>query len=305
MSMSSQSRNTSQPPSLLLDEDRYAQLRAAKLNALASGEATRLISLGDAELLPAETVNAVKQQVSRFNFALYALPATFAADKQWLLEFGAQLGLHRLDSNLCADPDSVTSLQVVDQGRHKGYIPYSNRPLNWHTDGYYNATDERIRGFILHCVQSAAEGGDNGLMDPELAYIRLRDENPAYIEALTHPRCMAIPPNNEGGKELRGWTEGPVFSLDPSSGALHMRYTARKRNIRWRDDPTTLEAVAFLQNLLTTDKNDVCWHRLSPGEGVVSNNVLHCRNHFTNSDEQQRLYYRARYYDRVTTTTQA
>jgi hypothetical protein len=34
---------------------------------------------------------------------------------------------------------------------------------------------------------------------------------------------------------------GPVFSADPETGGLHMRFTAR--NIIWRDDPMTLEAL--------------------------------------------------------------
>lgn len=288
--------------SILMNEASYARWRQFKLDALASGDPTTIRTLETPEYPSQQDINALTRQVRYYGFALYALPADFQASKKWLLDFGASLGLNRLDSNLCSDEDSVTRLQVVDNGRHKGYIPYSNRPLNWHTDGYYNPTDERIRGFILHCTQSAAEGGENGLMDPELAYIRLRDENPDYVRVLVHPKCMAIPPNNEGGEEIRGWTEGPVFSLDPVTGALHTRYTARPRNIRWRDDPTTLEAVAYLQNLLTTDKNDVCWYRLNPGEGMISNNVLHCRKGFTNSPNQQRLYYRARYYDRVANT---
>ena len=32
---------------------------------------------------------------------------------------------------------------------------------------------------------------------------------------------------------------GPVFSIDPASGDLHMRYTARTRSIEWKQDATT------------------------------------------------------------------
>jgi hypothetical protein len=42
-----------------------------------------------------------------------------------------------------------------------------------------------VRGLILHCVQSAATGGENQLLDHEIAYILLRDENPDHIRALS------------------------------------------------------------------------------------------------------------------------
>ncbi|HFD86383.1 MAG TPA: taurine catabolism dioxygenase TauD [Gammaproteobacteria bacterium] len=278
----------------------YQQWREQKLADAASARATTLISTVDHQ--DSAAVEAIRQQICKTGFALYQLHDVANTSKAWLIRFGQLFGLTRLDSNLCADEDSVSSLQVADETEHKrGYIPYSNRPLNWHTDGYYNESGQRIGAFILHCVQDAAEGGENGLMDPELAYIRLRDENPAFIEALTHPEAMSIPPNIDNGREVHGWIHGPVFAIDPTHG-LHMRYTARQRNIRWRDDATTLEAVAFLQNLLDSGENDVVWRRLSPGQGVISNNALHCRKRFDNSPTQQRLYYRARYFDRVRRT---
>ena len=77
------------------------------------------------------------------------------------------------------------------------YIPYTNKALSWHTDGYYNVLDKQIFGIIMHCVRPAAEGGVNSLLNPENVYIALRDENPAYIEALMHPEAMTIPDNIE------------------------------------------------------------------------------------------------------------
>ncbi len=265
--------------------------------------AHRLLPLASPDSIDEATTTAIRQQIAAHGFALYQLPADFAASRNWLLRLGQQFGLSRLDSNLCADEDSISILQVeAGNERKRGYIPYTDRPLNWHTDGYYNGPDQQIGAFILHCAQDAAEGGENGLLDPELAYIRLYDENPAYIEALSHPEAMSIPPNMENGAEIHGWISGPVFSFSKARG-LHMRYTARRRNIRWRDDPTTLEAVAFLQNLLDSGENDdIIWQRLSPGQGVICNNVLHCRKAFRNSPQRQRRYYRARYLDRIRRT---
>lgn len=49
----------------------------------------------------------------------------------------------------------------------------------------------------------AKDGGVNAVRDHEIAYIRLRDMNPAYIKALMAPSVMTIPANIEQGTEIR------------------------------------------------------------------------------------------------------
>ena len=119
--------------------------------------------------------------ITRCNASILRFTPSKAAtgeDKAPVRQLGQQLGLERLDDNLCSDDDSITSLKVVGKSREGEYIPYTNKRLNWHTDGYYNRPDRQIRGVILHCVQPAAAGGESALMDHEIAYIQLRDENP-------------------------------------------------------------------------------------------------------------------------------
>ncbi len=84
---------------------------------------------------------------------------------------------------------------MASEGVRTGYVPYSNRSLSWHTDGYYNDKERQINAVVLHCAASAASGGENALLDPEIAYIRLRDEDPRFITAFEHPECMTIPAN--------------------------------------------------------------------------------------------------------------
>ena len=232
---------------------------------------------------------------------IYHLEDPVAGDKTFVRQLGLKMGLDRLDGNLCADDDNITSLQVMDTGRHTGYIPYTNRRLSWHTDGYYNLPENNIRGILMHCAQDAEEGGKNLMLDPEIAYIQLRDENPLYIEALMRDDVMTIPPNIENGKEIRGEQTGPVFSVEPDTGNLHMRFSARTRNIIWHDDDITKAAVTCLNELLTPNNPYVFRYRLKTGEGIICNNVLHCRTGFTDSEQpdKKRLLYRARYYDRV------
>ena len=118
-------------------------------------------------------------------------------DSEQLRAFGAQFGLRRLDHHLCAEEDGISELTVAEadqRGALKGeFIPYTNHRLGWHTDGYYNDAEHRIRAILLHCAQPALEGGENAFMDPEIAYIMLRDENPAFITALMHRHDQAPP----------------------------------------------------------------------------------------------------------------
>ena len=140
------------------------------------------------------------------------------------------------------------------------------------------------------------------LLDPEIAYIQMREANPGYVEALMAPDAMTIPANTETGVETREARTGPVFSIDAASGDLHMRYTARTRSIEWKQDETTVGAVAFLEEMLKSSSPYVFQNRLSAGQGLVCNNVLHNRTAFDGSEtgESQRLVYRARYYERIT-----
>ncbi len=185
-----------------------------------------------------------------------------------------------------------------DGGTRKFYIPYTDRSIKWHTDGYYNSVDNQINGLMLHCVQSAAEGGENALMDHEVAYIMLREKNPDYIRVLMGPDVMTIPCRTEQGEVAREEETGPVFSIT-ADGELHMRFTERQRNIVWKDDPLTLEAVAYLKELLASDSPYIFRGRLEPGMGLISNNILHDRSAFSDDTSHKRLLYRARYYDRV------
>jgi len=225
------------------------------------------IQLEDRNPLQAEEIAAMTRRCAIFGMVIYQRRDISQQDKVLVHQLGNQLALVSLDGNLRSDEDNVSSLEVRSQQGNQ-YIPYTNRPLSWHTDGYYNEPDKQIRAIILHCASPAPEGGVNRLLDHELLYIYLRDENPDWIEALMHPQAMTIPANIEDGKELRGAMTGPVFSVDKASGSLHMRYSARKRNIEWRDDEITRQAVERINTLLADDAITL-QYRLNAGEGVI------------------------------------
>ena len=181
------------------------------------------------------------------------------------------------------------------------FIPYTDRAIGWHTDGYYYPEARRILAMILHCVRPAAVGGETALLDHELVYIALRDESPALLRALMHPRAMTIPAREDDGSVARAAQSGPVFSVveGPAGPHLHMRYTARTRSIEWRDDPLTRDAASTLVGMMDGALEGTLHLTLQPGMGLVGHNVLHARSAFRDDPHAPRLLYRARYLDGV------
>ena len=277
----------------------YAQWRERKLARYPRRAEDLVVEVRDPRNLSAAEAGEIQRLCRVANMAVYASPLAGLADKDIARRLGTRLGLTRLHANPLADEDGISSLETTPEKAALGFIPYSNRRLLWHTDGYYNAPGERIRAFILHCVRPAAAGGENRLLDPEIAYILLRDANPEYVGVLSAPDAMTIPAHVADGIELRPSQTGPVFADD--AGALHMRYTARTRSIEWRPDETTAAAVRFLNGVLDGDSPYVFTLRLAGGQGLVCNNVLHNRGAFTDdpAPSRGRLVYRARYLDRI------
>ena len=295
------------PFSLLPEaEAAYQQWREWKLSVYPTKASELIVPVNNPFALTEKEQAELSHCFIRANMAIYTINiGSDFRDKKIVQKIGQDFGLNRLDDNLGADNDNITSLQVIEGGRKQGYIPYSNLKLSWHTDGYYNLPHQQIRGVILHCASTAVEGGENSLLDQEMMYIHLRDLNPTYISALMKSDVLTIPPNIENGVEIRGAQSGPVFSVDENTHALHMRYSARKRNIIWTEDAITTQAVNEIDDFLASDSPWIFRHRLEPGQGLICNNVLHNRTSFKNDEEgeQQRLIYRGRYYDRLVDTS--
>lgn len=265
-----------------------------------------LIDIGaDGQIVP-ESMREIRRQIEEFNFALYRMEGLSLDTPGAIRNVGRQVGLKELDKNLCAEEDRLTKLTVQKQGRANLYIPYSDKAIGWHTDGYYNPQHQRVLAMVLHCEQPAASGGENELLDPDMVYIYLREQNPSFISALSQPRVMCIPENVENGELIRPQTCSAVFMQEPRSdevsdqqSVLAMRFSKRKRHITWADDAVTREALECLFEYLESDSPYHVRYRLKANEGVINNNVLHTRTAFEDSAEHKRVYYRARYYNRI------
>jgi len=292
-------------PLSLDDAATYAAWRDLKLASQPRRLEDLIVEVRNPRRLSAAEHAAILDRCRRANMAIYIGDTGGDPDKEIPRRLGEQFGLTRLDHNPGADEDAITAITIQSDALHRGYIPYTDRPIAWHTDGYYNPPGRQIHAFILHCVRPAADGGVNGIIDPEILYIRLRDRDPAHIRALTRSDAMTIPPNIVDGVELRPASTGPVFSSG-IGGHLAMRYTDRRRNIQWRDDRATADAVAALREVLEAADTPRFSATLEPGWGLICNNVLHSRSRFsdgpTPDPAQGRLLYRARYYDRIAGT---
>lgn len=279
-----------------LSDTSYRQWRQSKLENYPRSAEELLVEIGglldvsDAERAEILTI------CGRSNMAVYRCRDDFA-DRAAVRAFASCFGLTRLDHHLCTNDDGVSELCVANKGIRSGYAPYSNRGLSWHTDGYYNEKDRQIRSIVLHCAQTAETGGENVLLDHEIAYILLRDEDPRFITALEHPECLTIPANTDSQGEIRPAVSGPVFSYD--GGVIHMRFSARRINAQWRDDDLTRAAREHLAEILADENGPVLRYRMQAGEGLICNNVLHNRTAFEDGPAHKRLLYRARFFDRI------
>jgi hypothetical protein len=285
----------------LANESGYRAWREAKLAAYPRSVDELIVPLADPRQLTPGEFATLEDRCTRANMAIYSAPHLPAADKSIPKLLGQQLGLVRLEGNYLADEDGLSSITPADDngsGMRGDFIPYTHKPINWHTDGYYNTLDRRILGMTLHCAQDAESGGENALLDHEIAYIQLRDASPDYVAALMQPNAMTIPARMDEDNIARAEQSGPVFAIDPEQGFLYMRYTARTRSIVWQDDAMTQAAVKALAEILASSEY-ILTARLTPGMGLICNNVLHTRNAFSDSPGHRRLLYRGRYYDRL------
>ena len=176
------------------NEASYKEWRAAKLAHYPQSSNDLEVEIGGLEGLLSDERNHILESFSRTNMAIYTCRDP-SVDRQTIKTFAANFGLQRLDHHLCANDDGVAELTVATEDRRAGYVPYSDRSLSWHTDGYYNEDSRQVHAVVLHCAEAAQSGGENAILDPEVAYIRLRDADPAFVSAFEHLQCMTIPAN--------------------------------------------------------------------------------------------------------------
>lgn len=285
----------------LHDGEAWPRWRDRKLAMRPRSAAELVVEVRDPRNLTRSEHEALLERCRRSNMAIYASRASGDAAGM-LRRMARQLGLRTPDVPFLAGKDGVARIAVDARKAADGFIPYTSRRMLWHTDGYYNAPDRPVRAMMLHCVRDAPRGGETALLDPELAWLMLHEAGPQFVRALMAPDALTIPARVDAQGVARPVSTGPVFRVDPDSGDLHTRYTARRRSVQWRRDAATAEAAARLIAIMDRDATCVLRMRLEPGMGLVCNNVLHERASFEDDPGQARLLLRARYLERIAGT---
>ncbi len=229
------------------------------------------VSISDINHVSKTEISQIKQKLTKFNCCIYA-SGTDLDDNSKIMRFAQSLGMRTFDSHNI-DDSAISTISADKNENNMRYIPYTNKGLNWHTDGYYDS--KPIFSWLLHCIEPALSGGENFLLDHELAireYVLKYDD----ITCLTNNQAFSIP-TDEVAK--RGDTSNYVCDMNNEYKKLHMNFSMRKENIIFNKDSKS--AMSKLIKIIKEDcKKYHLTYKLSRNEGIVSNNILHGRNAF-------------------------
>ena len=283
---------------LLDNSDEYQYWRDEKLANIPTRLNDCIVEIQNPFKLSNAEKNKIIDLCQRGDFALFQIQPVDQYDKA-IISINAQFGLIDFDQHLFVKTGGLAHITQSDKKNQSEFIPYTDKNLGWHTDGYYNAIDARIRAFSLFCVNPATQGGVNEWIDPQMIYLLLREDNPDVAKALTHSQAMSIPEHKVDGVVRREKSTGPIFFVDELSESLYMRYTQRKKNIDFLDSTEIKQAVEHLDALLSTKTDYHFQHLMQSGQGLLCNNILHRRNSFTDDSNNPRLLLRGRYFNRI------
>jgi hypothetical protein len=272
----------------LLWRDHRLQLQHA-----GNGATKTLISPALDDPDDAQALRILCDRVQDFGFALYQWHSDSDDPNRDVMTLHRHLSLQAHDRGVVQEADGLsllTDLSGTAQGR---FVPYTSRAMGWHTDGYYNAMDQSLRCFTLHCISPAQSGGALTLLDNRLMLIALFDADPELVALLSHPQAMSIPGNRDELGHDRPTRYSPVLFIR-ADGTPGAHFTTRTRHIAWRN-AATQEAATAMKSLIDQHADWHCSIRLQAGQGVITRNVLHRREAYTDHPDKPRKMLRGRY----------
>ena len=231
----------------------------------------------------------IKDKIKRFNCCIYQSKVGLNTQAD-LINFAQCIGMETYDTNNIHN-SPISLIMSLESNNALNYIPYTNKKLNWHTDGYYD--EKPIFSWLLHCEEPAYSGGENYLLDHVLAireYIIKYDN----LESLSSLDAFTIPGNTRAN---RGETKGYICDNDNEYKKFHMKFSMREKNMKLNEQSKT--AIMRMKKIIKEDCKKYCLtYKLSKNEGIVSNNILHGRNSFEDGKAMRKLY-RIRSYERI------
>ncbi len=283
---------------VITSTDDYLFWRDEKLANAATSIEECLVEVNNPERLTSAEKSQITKLCTANSFALFSTKPQQDYSTS-IVRFNQQFDLEEFDQHLYVKKQGLAHITQSNIKHQAEFIPYTNRAIGWHTDGYYNAIENRIRAFSLFCVNPAQSGGENQWIDHQMAYLLLREDNPEVTKALTHSKAMSIPAHVVDGHTRRETSAGPIFLHDDKTQQLYMRYTQRKKNIELHDSEEIRQAVNILDQLLASNTPYHFLHTMESDQGLLCNNVLHKRSAFMDNQETPRLMLRGRYFNSV------
>ncbi len=232
-------------------------------------------------------------QVADQGFAIYQWTEASQDPDHDVKHLHQRLSLQSFDHGVVHEGDGLSLLTDLSGSTQGRFIPYTSRAMSWHTDGYYNTMDQSLGCFTLHCINPAQSGGALTLLDHQLILIALHDQNSELVELLSHPQAMALPANQDDLGHNRPTRHSPVLFVR-TDGTPGAHFTTRSKNIQWRT-PETLQAATQMKQVIDHQHN---WHfqiKLASGQGIITRNILHRREAYTDHPDKPRKMLRGRY----------
>ena len=275
-----------------VNSDDYRRWRDRKLAGFTSDMDKLMVEIKNPHKLTESEINLSSTIINQSNLLFFELKEDNDDIKSSLMKLAKQFGMGNFEILESSEKSGLTKIEVSAESKVKSeYVPYTNKSLNWHTDGYYNEANDPILSWLLFCQSNSSSGGDNKFMDHEIAYI-LFNEQSENIRDLTDDKAFIIPENIHSGRKA---VSSYVFKLLDEK--LHMRFSMRQKNIIWRDN--IRESVELLKSIIRENESYQIKYKLEPNQGVISNNIIHMRTSFTNTTNKNRLLYRLRSKKRV------
>ena len=246
------------------------------------------VNIHDINNVKTSEIAKIKETINKYNSCIYSSKIALKSNTD-LLKFVELVGMRTYDCNNI-ESSKISTITPIESNKIN-YIPYTDKSLNWHTDGYYDK--KSIFSWLLHCVNPATQGGENYLLDHELAlreYVFSNDD----IDDLMAGDALTIP---ESKDTSRSEISTYVFSFKNQYKKLHMRFSMRKDNIG--TSPKASLAVTKLKKIIENDcaKYSLSY-KLQKNEGIITNNILHGRKAFKDDMVKRRLL-RIRSYERL------
>ena len=245
---------------------------------------TSSVEVRDPRALTAAERAALVDRCRRANMAVYASPRHATPTRSCRALLGRQLGPRPARPQLARRRRRHQQRDGRRRGGarrihpvHEPADPLAHRRL------LQPAGAAHPRRWCCTASRSAATGGENALLDHEIAYLLLRDADPGARARADAARRDDDPGARATTTASRGRREtGPVFSVDPderrAAHALHRAHAQHRVEATIR---RSRAAVAALERAAGDARRRII-HRvtLQPGMGIVCNNVLHDRSGF-------------------------